>query len=301
MISGDRNILTPGSGANARLELQRSQVDRLDVFVWPQVHTARETFSAARSRRYDVITAQDPFWRGLLAWLVARASRARLNVQVHADLLREPILRRALARFVLHRADSVRAVSEKLGAQVRARAPRARVSVLPIYVDISRFKGLAPKPHAHKTMLWVGRFEPEKDPLRALTILENVRKTGVDARLVMLGSGSMERELRSAAGGLPVEFPGWQDPLPYLQAADIAISTSRSESWGASLVEALAAGVPVVAPDVGAAREAGAIIATHEDFVEKVTGVLRSGVRGELKLSLPNADKWAARWKQTLL
>lgn len=301
MISGDTNILTPGSDAHARLELQRSKVDRLDVFVWPQVHTARETFSAARSRRYDVITAQDPFWRGLLAWLVAHSSRARLNVQVHADLDAQPFLRRALARFVLRRADSVRAVSEKLGAHVCSLAPRARVSVLPIYVDISRFTGLAPKPHAHKTMLWVGRFEPEKDPLRALEVFKKVRDTDIDARLVMLGSGSMELELRSAARELPVEFPGWRDPLPYLQVADIVISTSRSESWGASIVEALAAGVPVVATDVGVAREAGATIATREDFAEKVIDMLRSSARGELKLSLPNKDEWAKRWKQTFV
>lgn len=261
----------------------------------------RNIFAAAGRNTYDVVTAQDPFWRGLLAWLVARASRARLNIQVHADLSCELLLRRALARFVLRRADSVRVVSEKLAEQVRAFAPRARVSVLQIYIDIDRFKRAVQEPHAQKTILWIGRFEPEKDPLRALEVFKKVRNTDIDARLIMLGAGSMEQKLRSATEGLPVEFPGWQDSLQYLQAADIVVSTSRAESWGASIIEALAAGVPVVAPDVGIAREAGAVIATRDDFAEKVIEVLRFGARGEPKLSLPSANEWAKRWKQTLL
>lgn len=301
MISGDRHLLEANSPAHARLELQRSHVDRLDVFVWPQAHTAREIFAAARRHSYDVVTAQDPFWRGLLAWKIARWTRAKLNLQVHTDLAHESFFRRALSRFLLRRADSIRVVSEKLATKIRVLTPRARVSVLPIYVDTSRFTGLAPKPHEHKTMLWVGRFEPEKDPLRALTILESVCKAGVDARLVMLGAGSMEREVRKRAANLLVEFPGWQDLKPYLQTADVVLSTSLHESWGASIVEALAAGVPVVAPDVGVAREAGAIITDRSRLAEEMVRVLRSGARGELKLSLPNKDEWARCWRETLV
>lgn len=308
MISGDINILTPGSAVHTRLELQRSQVNRLDVFVWPRAHSVREILAAAKRNTYDVVTAQDPFWRGLVAWLAARRSGARLNLQIHADLAAQSFVKRAVARFTLRRADSVRAVSEKLAAQVRALAERARVFVLPIYVDIDRFKRAVPEPHAQKTILWIGRFEPEKDPFLALVILRGANERGAGARLVMLGAGGLEPALRRATEGLPampdgrprVEFPGWRDPLPYLQAADIVISTSHHESWGASIVEALAAGVPVVALDVGIAREAGAIIATNEDLVEKVIEVLRSGARGELKLLLPSADEWARRWRETL-
>lgn len=304
MISGDKNILTPGSAVRARLELQRSQVNRLDVFSYQGVTSALRGFleiaHAISCNKYDVITVQEPSFRGLLAFMAARRARARLNVQVHIDLAHEPLLKRIITRFVFRRADSVRVVSEKLAAQVRALAPQARVSVLPIYVNTSRFKDLASTPHARKTILWVGRFEQEKDPIRALEILESVRKAGIDAKLVMLGSGSLEPSLRRAAEGLPVEFPGWRDPLPYLQVADVVLSTSRAESWGASLVEALAASVPVVAPDVGIAREAGAIIAERSRFAEEVVRVLRSGERGELKLSLPGAEEWAILWKQTL-
>lgn len=300
MISGDRALLEEGSAAHARLELQRSQVDELSVFIWPQVHAFRDICRAARTDRFDVVTAQDPFWRGLIAWCVARVSGASVNLQLHADLSGEPFFRRALARFMLRRADTVRVVSQKLAVQVRAFGITAKISVLPVYVDINSFKGLMPKSHEQKIILWIGRLESEKDPLYAVQVLREVRSLGMDAKLVMLGSGSLETSLRHAAEGLPVEILGWQDPRPYLQVADVVLCTSRHESWGASMVEALATGVPVVAPDVGIAREAGARIAPRGALSASVAEVLQQGIRGRLLLNLSSAEEWATRWRETL-
>lgn len=299
MISGDKNILTRGSEASARFALQKSQVDQLDIFVWPQIHTRREILRAAKKNHYDVVTAQDPFWRGLLAWRIARRIGAKLNLQVHTDLSAHSFHRRLLASFLLRRADSVRVVSEKIREQVQSLRFKRHIHVLPIFVDISRFKDLTREPHPQKTILWIGRFEAEKDPLSAIRVLKEVRAK-VDAKLVMLGSGSLEASLRQTAEGLPVEFPGWQDPAPYLQAAGVVLCTSRYESWGASIVEALAAGVPVVAPDVGIAREAGAIIVPRSDLGKAVIDILNSGRQGELKIPMPSAPEWAKRWRETL-
>ena len=108
MISGDKHLLTPGNEAYTRLELQRAQVEELSVCVWPQVHTLWQVWRVARSQRYDIITAQDPFWRGLVAWLLARLTHTKLQLQVHTDILLETKHRphrRMLARFLLKRAD----------------------------------------------------------------------------------------------------------------------------------------------------------------------------------------------------
>lgn len=300
MISGDKNILTQGSEAHARLELQKSQVDQLDVFVWPQVNSAREIFKAAKINQYDVITAQDPFWRGLAAWCVARKTGAKLNLQVHTDLSAQSFWRRLLAYFLLRRANSVRVVSEKIRNQVQFLGIKAKISVLPIYVDVRCFRDLKPEPHAQKTILWVGRFESEKDPLCAVKTLKEVQAKGINAKLFMLGNGSLEPSLRRAAENLSVEFPGWQDPKPYLQIADVVLCTSKHESYGASIIEALAAGVPVVAPDVGIAKEAGALIVPRSDLGKEIIDILNSGQRGELKISLSNAEEWAKQWLETL-
>ncbi len=300
MITGDHKLLEEGSLPHARLQLQRAQVDALAVVymgrgaLWPTVSKGA----------YDVVTVQDPFWRGVYAWRVARSNQARLNVQVHTDLSAQSFLRRCLARFVLRRADSVRVVSQKIQTQVAEMVPRAKVSVLPIYVDVSRFAGLVHVPHPRfkKTLVWIGRFESEKDPQLALSILEAVRRGGIDAGLIMLGAGSKDAAVRARAAGMQpyVELPGWQDPAPYLAQADVVLSTSRHESYGASMLEALAAGVPVVAPDVGIAREAGATVAERSDLAGAVTQVLQNGRRGKLAISLLTKEEWTTRWRESL-
>src|SRR3989344_3394996 len=300
MISGDRHLLEEGSPARARLELQKRVVERLDVFVWPQVHSIQEIRRAAKQNHYDVITAQDPFWRGHLAWHFARQTGASLNIQVHTDLSAQAWWRRMWARFQLRRANSIRVVSESLRQQVWAMGVTAPIHVLPVYIDVSEFRKVEPLPHEQKTILWIGRFEPEKNPAYAIHVLQKVRAGGIDAKLVMLGAGSLEQSLRQSAGTFPVEFPGWQDTKPYLQVADVVLCTSRHESWGASIVEALAASVPVVAPDVGIAREAGATIAERSQLAHAVIDILQNGTRGTLLLDLPSASEWARLWRETL-
>ena len=292
MITGDKTF-----AASPRFALQAAQVEKLEVVHWGR----GSMWPKLPQGQFDVITAQDPFWRGLFAWWVARRTGARLNIQMHASVLN------MLGKFILRRADSVRVVSEKIKKQVEGIGVRAPVQVLPIYIDISKFRNIArhscESDSQRKTILWVGRFEDEKNPTLAISILQAVLRSGVDVRLIMLGEGSLTSKLkaRAHAASLPVEFPGWRDPAAYLAQADAVLCTSKHESWGASMIEALAAGVPVVAPDVGVAREAGAVVVPKEKLAEAVEEVLQSGQHGELTLQLPNAQEWARQWKESLV
>ncbi|HVU80067.1 MAG TPA: glycosyltransferase [Candidatus Paceibacterota bacterium] len=292
MITGDRSF-KPG---HPRYELQRAQVDELEPAYWGR----GSLWPRIPGGPFDVVTAQDPFWRGLMALRFARRLRARLQIQVHADLDAVPGWKRSLAKYVISRADSVRVVSEKIKAQVGKSNAGVPIRVLPVYIDIERFRGISREAHEGVVLLWIGRFEAEKDPLQALDVLRQARAAGIDARLIMLGKGSFETELKAHAAGLPVEFPGWQDPARYLGTADLVISTSPYESYGASIVEALAAGVPVVSYDVGVAREAGATIAPKGQLAETAIQALGGGARGELKLRVLSESEWAQAWKGTL-
>lgn len=281
-----------------RRALQERQVEGYAVLT-PKPGEGK--FAAAlRMRResaqidFDTVSAQDPFFVGHLAWHIARMRGARLNIQVHADLNAQPLWKRAWATFHLRRADSIRVVSQKIKEQALKLGVRAPIAVLPVYIDVSRFKNILRRPE--RIVLWVGRFEKEKDPIRALDVIKNIP----DAKLVMLGQGSMEKKLKEEAKNLPVEFPGWQDPLPYFERAGVVLSTSPAESFGASIVEALAAGVPVVSLDVGAAKEAGATVVPRSDLAQAVTSALSSNMRGELKLKLLNKEEWAAAWRRSL-
>ena len=194
MITGDRSF-KPG---HPRFDLQAGAVEHLEVLYWGPGAlwgTPQGDLPAGKGRFFEVVSTQDPFFRGLFGWFWARRLKAQLNVQVHADLSVQNFLKRLLARFVLRRADSVRVVSEKLKAQVEALNVRAHITILPVYIDVARFKSVVREPDTQPTILWVGRFENEKDPLLALHVFKEVREKGIDARFVMLGAGALEVRL----------------------------------------------------------------------------------------------------------
>ena len=301
MITGDKNIFKSGTSANKRFKLQESQVNQLIPVYWGR----GALLNAFRVRGlFDLVTAQDPFWRGLVGWIVARQMKARFNVQVHANLFIQAKIRRALSGFILRRADSIRVVSQKIKKQAEAMKTNSPIHVLPIYIELDRFHNIEHKQHSRfkKTILWLGRFEPEKDPLKAVKVLREVRDSGIDAGLIMLGKGSLESKLKSKTQELSsyIQIVNWQDPLPYFQIADVVLSTSRYESWGASIVEALAASVPVVAPDVGVAREAGAIVVSRDKLAEAMTKILNNNIKGELRINLLSEKEWGEEWRKTL-
>ena len=294
VITGDR-LFKKG---HIRFDIQASAVKKMSVLYWgPDALWPRIPKGS-----YDVISTQDPFFRGFLGWLLSGYFNAKLNVQVHADIAVQNAFRKRLARFVLSRADSIRVVSDKLKEQVGHYQRRtAIVTVLPVYVNIDRFKNSKRNASGNPRILWVGRFEEEKDPFLAVTVFKQVRVKIPSASLVMIGTGTLERQLKIKTKNLPVEFPGWRDPLPFLEEAHVVLSTSQSESWGASIVEALAAGVSVVAPDVGIAKEAGATVVERKHLADAVTSVLNSKVPGELKIPILSKEAWISTWLHSLV
>jgi glycosyltransferase involved in cell wall biosynthesis len=292
MITGDKNF-KPG---NERYDLQRSTVEELAVVYWGK----GSTWPTLPEGKFDVVTVQDPFWRGAFGWWAAKQKRAKFNVQVHTDLSVYTGLKHMVMQIVLRHADSVRVVSQKIKEQVEKIGVTGKVFVLPVFVDITKFKSVVAESHIKPTMLWVGRFEDEKNPLGAIEVYKKVLETIPDAGLVMLGAGTLQPKVALAASGTSVRMPGFQDTAEYLKNADVVLCTSMHESFGASIVEALAAGLPVVAPDVGVAKEAGANVVAREDLASEVIRVLQTKQKGELKLTLLNKEEWAREWAKTL-
>jgi glycosyltransferase involved in cell wall biosynthesis len=111
-------------------------------------------------------------------------------------------------------------------------------------------------------ILWVGRMIPKKQPLFVLDAFRQVRLRA-RCSLVMVGSGSLEGELRKkvANEAIPdVHLAGFLDQTQIVRAyasADIFVLASRyHETWGIVVNEAMNFGLPVVASDkVGAAHD----------------------------------------------
>jgi glycosyltransferase involved in cell wall biosynthesis len=105
----------------------------------------------------------------------------------------------------------------------------------------------------------VGRLVPIKDPDTFLRAAARIAASHSDARFVVAGDGelrpALEARARSLLGGR-VRFLGWVEDLPALYAAlDVVVLTSRNEGTPVSLIEAGAAGRPVVATRVGGVSE----------------------------------------------
>lgn len=313
MISGDPRIFNPHTEAHERFALQRAEVTELAAYVWSprRPWAVVPILLAALARHYDVVTAQDPFWRGALGLVAARLGGARLQIQVHGDLRAVRGLRLALLKTVLWHADRIRAVSEKIKEQVERIGARAYVDVLPVFVDLEAVRAAHAAdlkhefPHFGKFMLFIGRLEEEKNPKGAIDVFAKIAEVFPGAGLIMVGGGSqkemLEAHARNLGLGQSVVFTGYRtDALSFYKAADVMLVTSPYESFGAALVEALAAGCPVVAPDVGVAREAGATVVERDKLADAVIAILKSGARGMLKLDMPNKQEWARQWRETL-
>ena len=132
--------------------------------------------------------------------------------------------------------------------------------VIPNGVDAERYARAVPVARwqdGTPNILFVGRFEPRKGVLDLLKAYRQIRKDGAEARLLLVGGGPQEREARRYVatrrmGG--VEFLGRvsdDEKLQLFRTADVYCSPATGrESFGIVLLEAMAAGIPIVASDI---------------------------------------------------
>jgi len=101
----------------------------------------------------------------------------------------------------------------------------------------------------------LGRLHPNKGFDRLILALSALKASGHDFRLSIAGTGPEEAHLRSLIDthGLKnqTQFCGWiDDPVPYLRSLDLFVLPSRTEPFGIVLLEAMAAGIAVMATNI---------------------------------------------------
>jgi glycosyltransferase involved in cell wall biosynthesis len=172
---------------------------------------------------------------------------------------------RALVTFNLHRADLITCTSEVMARAVeRLAQSNTPIYVIPFGVDLNLFR---PQPHpkspAEPTVIGTARSLEKlygiEYLLRAFGSLFN--QSG-DLRLLIVGDGTQRPMLESLASELQIfessHFVGrvpHEQVIRYLHEMDIFVVPSLQESFGVAAVEAAAAGLPVVASNVGGLPE----------------------------------------------
>jgi glycosyltransferase involved in cell wall biosynthesis len=150
----------------------------------------------------------------------------------------------------------VQAISRFLASWARERGFQGEIAVIPNGVDFKLFENRAPHPIREKITLITTSRLVEKNAIG--DVIQALKHLPHNLHFQILGIGPLEGKLRKQARELGVEerveFVGFvpSDSIPsYLHRADIFIRPSLSEGMGNSFIEAMAAGLPVVATPVG--------------------------------------------------
>lgn len=162
--------------------------------------------------------------------------------------------------------------------------PPSKVVVIPNGVDVERFAAAEPadlsqfgiNPDA-RTILSVGRLDNQKNPLGLLRSFAAIAEAHPRAHLLYVGHGPDEQSLRAGIADAKlasrVHIAGWQADVPgIMKACDLFVLASKWEGMPNVLLEAGAAGIPIVSTRVEGAEE---IITSSESGV--LVGISQKG------------------------
>lgn len=230
---------------------------------------------ALRAGHFDVVHVHAPASAMVVAATYLRRHRPRrdLVLTVHNSWQNFRFRNRLFLRFLIAFFPVVvacgRAAHDSLPARIRRRH-RDKLATVQNGVDVARIdEVLAREPVAGttgpgRTVISVNRLIPLKDPAGVITAFEAAGAAG--DRLVMVGDGPLRRDLQlKAARHQPptaVEFTGVvprDEVYQRMREADVFVSASRGEGLPVAVLEAMAAGCPVVATDIPPHREVAAL------------------------------------------
>lgn len=222
--------------------------------------------------RFDIVHAHGPraaFW-------TARAARqARIPFVATIHELRWTTLpsgpRRALWVLLedmsLHDSTHLIAVSEVVRDAVLARHPGWRARMTVVHGSTPLLAGAGPHEPRDSTavgeplsIVTVGRLDWVKGTDLVLDAFARLKGAGVRFEAHLVGDGPLRGGLRAQAerlglGGMLHWHHGAADVRGLLRRADLFVTGTRFETFGMAVLEAIASGVPVVAPRVGAIEE----------------------------------------------
>jgi L-malate glycosyltransferase len=170
--------------------------------------------------------------------------------------------------YSINESDGVTAVSEYLRNETYRHFDVEReIVAIPNFVDVKRFRPQnkghfkqALCPNGEKVLVHVSNFRPVKRVSDVVEVFYRLRQEGHAVKLLLVGDGPdrvpTEHLARKLGVFEDVRFLGKQDPVEeILSIADVFLIPSGSETFGLAALEAMAAGVPVVASDIGGLPE----------------------------------------------
>ena len=306
VIPMGRSVPLAAAGSTARVTL--------DWWLYPRI---RELM---RRERFDVVHLHEPL-APLLPLMVLQHSNA-VNVGTfhayseHKHLYR--MTRRAVGRWQ-RRLHGRIAVSPAARDFVSPHFPGYAYRVIPNGIDFQRFADAKPFPQlcdGRPNILFVGRKDERKGLSYLLAAYQSLLAVLDNPRLIIVGPGEPDRECSALLAAVTARSPDSiivtgpvsSDDLPrYYASADLFCSPATGgESFGIVLLEAMAAGAPVVASDIPGYRnvvshDANGLLVPPRDpaaLSVAVARILKDSALSERLIHSGRATAARHRWEQ---
>lgn len=222
------------------------------------------TARLVRENRYDVIHCHFIIPTGPLGWYLSRRFRIPLLVTCHGSDVpgynpdRFGLTHRLIGpawRFLIRRCAMLVSPSQSLADLIHRREPTVPVRVIPNGI----FESPVTTHEKDKTIILCSRLLPRKG---FQYVLQAVHDLDLDWRVEVIGDGPFRGELERIAAGsrMPVCFHGWLDQRDprfgqlYARGA-IFVFPSESENFPSVLLEAMRAGMAIIASTAGGCPE----------------------------------------------
>lgn len=187
------------------------------------------------------------------------------------------------------------AISPDTEAYFRENLPDSlarNITLLPNAIDCSRFSARTASPPSTGgvvRLINIGSFVPKKNQAFLLGVLQKLRSDGMDAHLTLVGDGPLRHVVMDKAKEMKLEpfvhFPGNVDRVEELLWENhVYVHSATYEPFGLVLLEAMAAGLPVVALDGRGNRELivdgqnGYLLnqGDEENFMKRISDIIHS-------------------------
>lgn len=241
-------------------------------FPWQAAKIAQEIH---RERPVNLVTAQDPFVCGYAGHLLKKRLGIPLVVNIVSSFFDDPFWKKEdwknpffnmFGKWLIKRADGVRVECDTEREKVVSLGVSAeKVKVAPVLVDLKKFsdeKGSVREKYIKgydRIVLFIGRLSVEKNVGLLIRAAKSVAAQRPKTLFLIVGGGKDEINLRSmAADCRNIVFAGkipHVDIPKFHKAADVLVLPSFYEGIPLVLVEAAAAGLPVICTDVRDAKD----------------------------------------------
>jgi glycosyltransferase involved in cell wall biosynthesis len=248
----------------SKVEAAAIEVAEFPLRGFASASAARELMRFARwcrRRRLTVVHACD-FYANVFALPAAALARVPVRIGSRRDLV---LPGRTAAQYRLQRlayraAHVVVANSRAAAAQVQHDGvARTRIAIIPNGIDLTRYA--APRGgRPTRVVTTIANLRPEKGHDGWLAAAPEVLRRHPDVVFHIVGDGPCRAALEHEAAALgiasSIRFLGHREDVPeVLRDSDVFVLPSRSEAFPNGVVEGMAAGLPVVASDVGGIPE----------------------------------------------